>query len=241
MFRSRSACIHSESLFLLFTSARFFSNKAAVAGTFAAVGVVVLIIISGLILVYVRRRNAKRELDDEDFTYFEKPSTSHDGFDRGEELGGGSLGMSATDIAIAPAEMAAYPDRGMHYGQPDAYGISQQQPRGMQPTAGVYNPTEYGIEYPPGTEYRASAYDPRGDPYQQAAEYDPYAADPAPVRRTSPSGTHPFADPANTMHAQQPPPVSYTRGASRVPHGGYEPSLDSFYGANGAGIGAGRA
>ncbi|THH16449.1 hypothetical protein EW146_g4201 [Bondarzewia mesenterica] len=221
-------------------STGFFANRSAVAGTFAGVGIAALLVIGGVIFLFVRKRNAARELDDEDFAYFEKPTALSDNGDHTTGLGGGPLGMSATDVAMNP-----YVDRDVHYANQAPY--SRAAPLA---TADVYNPTDYGIAYPPGTEFppHAQAYDAHGqvaygeDPQQYAA-YDPYAVDTR-ERQPSPRSSgfgHPFADPSNAMHAQAAPPVQYPHGASRPAPGEYEPSLDSFYGVNSAGIGAGRA
>jgi hypothetical protein len=162
-----------------------------------------------------RRRRARRAIQDEEF--FEKyPSIDHNepvpqippGF------GSGSDTPSVTDFNMSVAPADAYPDRAVHYGQPNA--------------GAILNPVDYGIAYPPGAANNNSSTTAirNGNTYEDSgSEY------------SVPSASHPFADPANTSGPTAAPPVTYPRS---IPGRVQEMvTTDSYYGPNSAGLGAG--
>ncbi|KAH9021140.1 hypothetical protein EDB85DRAFT_2001298 [Lactarius pseudohatsudake] len=191
----------------------FFANKAAVGITFSIVGIICgLAAVMGIISVIRRYRRARYRHDD----FYEKyprvgGSADRSNFSREPaELGQGPLGDSATDLTTGPAPADAYPDRAIHYGQPDP--------------STVFRPVDYGIDYPPNAAYADPA----------PAAYENYDYDP---NRPSSAASHPFADPANAPRAAPgAPPVTYPRSfqgrAQEVV------TADSYYGSNSAGVGA---
>ncbi|KAH9042853.1 hypothetical protein EDB84DRAFT_898955 [Lactarius hengduanensis] len=191
----------------------FFANKAAVGITFSIVGIICgLAAVMGIISVIRRYRRARYRHDD----FYEKYPRVGGSADRSHfsrepaELGQGPLGDSATDLTTGPAPADAYPDRAIHYGQPDP--------------STVFRPVDYGIDYPPNAAYADPA----------PAAYENYDYDP---NRPSSAASHPFADPANAPRAAPgAPPVMYPRSfqgrAQEVV------TTDSYYGSNSAGVGA---
>lgn len=98
----------------MFTSASsFFQNTGAVAGTFTAVGLVVIVIL-GLLFRSLSQRKRKLQ-DNMDDVYFEKYG-EHEGHEDPEF--GNNGGDSAMDMT-QPAEASAYPDRDVHFGPGD--------------------------------------------------------------------------------------------------------------------------
>jgi hypothetical protein len=166
-----------------------------------------------------RRRGRRGRYAIEDEEFFEKyPSPDFNepvphippGF------GSGSAEASIMDVNMSAAPADAYPDRAFHYGQ------SAQSNGGA-----VLNPVDYGIAYPPG-----AAHDNNSTPAirygntheESGSEY------------SVPSGSHPFADPANSSAPSAAPPVTTPR-----PFAGRAQEMvttDSYYGPNSAGVGA---
>lgn len=169
-------------------------------------------------IISVIRRYRRAHYRDDDF-YEKYPRVGGSSADRSHssrepaELGQGPLGESATDLTTGPAPAGAYPDRAIHYGQPDP--------------STVFRPVDYGIDYPPNAAYA----DP---PPTAPAAYENYDYD---ANRPSSAASHPFADPANAPRvAPGAPPVTYPRSfqgrAQEVV------TTDSYYGPNTAGVGA---
>ncbi|KAI9447692.1 hypothetical protein H4582DRAFT_16943 [Lactarius indigo] len=196
----------------------FFGNKAAVGVTFSIVGIICgLAAVMGIITVIRRYRRAHYKDND----FYEKYPRVGGSADRSHfsrepaELGQGPLGESATDLTTHAARPDAYPDRAIHYGQPDP--------------STVFRPVDYGIDYPPNAAYA----DPPATATAPGA-YENYDYDP---NRPSSASGHPFADPANAPRsAPGAPPVAYPR-----PFQGRTQEVvttDSYYGPNSAGVGA---
>lgn len=185
------------------TAHSFFSNKPAVIGVFTTVGLISASILAYFIYYFLTKRRLarERELEDEDFAYYEKNvgptrepeySTSHNntsnnsnnqhdegGHGVGEELG--------EEHAVGHAVEGAYPDREF-YGYGVGPGVGMGNGMEDQPIEGAVNPramlvrkpTYSGVEFPPG------AYFPDGngnldmnvnttnpDYYQQQQYQDP--------------------------------------------------------------------
>jgi hypothetical protein len=201
----------------------FFANKAAVAATFSIIGIICgLAAIIGAVTMFKRYRRSRN--DDDEF-YEKYPgapaagSTNHSRFSR--DLGHGPLGASATDLSIDAAPPEAYPDRAIHYGQPN------------QPTT-VFRPVDYGIDYPPPNAAAAADANPRNS---TDIAYEQYDYDPN--RRSTSAGSHPFADPANAPRTAAAPPVTYPRTVQGRAQ--EMVTVDSYYGPNTAGVGASGA
>jgi len=195
------------------SSKGFFANKGAVGATFGIIGAICgLVAIIGAVTAIKRYR---RTYDDEDEFYekYQDPgaSGSADRSSRGHaELG---QGPDVTDLMDA-APPDAYPDRAIHYGQPNPDS--------------VFRPVDYGIDYPPNAAYA----DPVDAP--DSAYADNYGDNPNSPRSGS-AGSHPFADPANASRASFAPPVTYPRpiqGRAQE-----MVTIDSYYGPNTAGVG----
>lgn len=179
----------------------------------------------GAITMIKRYRRARN--DDDDF-YEKYPgapgSANHSRFSREPaELGQGPLGASATDLSIDAAPPEAYPDRAIHYGQPNP--------------STVFRPVDYGIDYPPNAAYADADADAdqAADPGRNDIAYDSYEYDPNRPRSGS-AASHPFADPANASRTAPAPPVTYPRpiqGRAQE-----MVTVDSYYGPNTAGVGA---
>jgi len=122
---------------------------------------------------------------------------------------------SVMDINMSAAPADAYPDRAVHYGQSD--------------TGAVLNPVDYGITYPPG---------PVNNNNLTPASGNGNTYDDAESQYSMPSASHhPFADPANSSGLTAAPAETYTR-----PNPGRATemvTIDSYYGSNSAGVGAG--
>jgi hypothetical protein len=116
------------------------------------------------------------------------------------------------DISTSAAPLDAYPDRAVHYGQSNS--------------GTVLNPVDYGIAYPP------RAADDNSTPATGSGNVNVFED-----VELSLSASHPFADPANTSFANAAPPVTYSRP---TPGRAQEMvAIDSYYGLNSAGVGAG--
>jgi len=189
------------------------ANKVAVGATFSIVGIICgLAAVMGAITLIRRYRRSRDDGDD----FYEKypgapgSATNQSRFSSGraDHLGQGPLGASATDLSFDAAPPHAYPDRAIHYGQPD------------QST--VFRPVDYGIDYPPDADPDAAAA--AADPENTDIAYETYDYDPS---RPPPgtAGGHPFADPANAARTVQ------GRAQEMV-------TVDSYYGPNSAGVGA---
>jgi hypothetical protein len=205
------------------SSKGFFANKATVGVTFGIIGVVCgFVVILGAIMAIRRYRRAKYDEDDFYEKYPGGGSADHHSSREPAELGQGPLGGSATDLTD-PAPPDAYPDRAIHYGQPNP--------------STVFRPVDYGIDYPPDAAYANPAVDAPVASENYAQAYDGnYEYDPP---RDSSAASHPFADPANASRAAYAPPVTYPR-----PTPGREQesvTIDSYYGPNTAGVGVGFA
>ena len=212
------------------SSKGFFANKAAVGATFGIIGIIGgLAVVIGAITMIKRYRRSR---DDEDDFYEKYPgaptsATNQSHFSR--ELGQGPLGASATDLSIDAAPPEAYPDRAVHYGQPDP--------------STVFRPVDYGIDYPPNAAEANTAANAgpgpaaavsAADAGENEIAYEYYEYDPN--RRSTSAGSHPFADPANAPRTTPAPPVSYPR---QVQGRAQEMvAVDSYYGPNTAGVGA---
>jgi len=173
----------------------------------------------GVIMVIRRYRRAHDGDDD----FYEKytgagGAADHSHFSREPaELGQGPLGESATDLTTDAAPPDAYPDRAIHYGQPNP--------------STVFRPVDYGIDYPPNAVYADAAAAPgRGDIAYNHYDYDPTMPHPGSA------GSHPFAYSANAPRTAPAPPVTYPR----LVHGRAQEvvATDSYYGPNTAGVGA---
>lgn len=192
----------------------FFNNKAAVGVTFSIVGIVGgLAVIMALLTLKRRRRRARYAIEDEEF--FEKyPSV-----DLNEPVpptppgfGTGSAEPSVMDVNTSAALADTYPDRAVHYGQSDA--------------GAVLNPVDYGIAYPPSAANNSHLASGNGNTREDTES-----------QYSVPSGSHPFADPTNTSGPTAAPPVTYSRpiqGRAQE-----MVTIDSYYGTNSAGVGAG--
>ena len=197
-------------------SSGFFNNKGAVGVTFSIVGILggLAVIMGGLALMKRHRRRRRGRYEDEEF--FEKyPSDMNEPVPHiPPGFGSGSAEASITDFNMSAAPTDAYPDRAIHYGQSNA--------------GAVLNPVDYGIAYPPGAAHNdnpAPAMRNGTANEESGSEY------------SVPSASHPFADPANTSGPSAAPPVNFPR-----PFAGRAQEMvttDSYYGPNGAGIGAG--
>lgn len=175
-------------------------------------------------ITLIRRYRRARD-DDDDFyeKYSGAPgSANHSRFSREPHhsiLGQGPLGASATDLSFDAAPPEAYPDRAIHYGQPN-------------PTT-VFRPVDYGIDYPPnaGADTTAAA----ADPENTDIAYENYEYDPNRPHSGSAGGSHPFADPANASRTAPAPSVTYQRPVQGRAQDMVE--VDSYYGPNSAGVG----
>ncbi|KAH9002464.1 hypothetical protein EDB86DRAFT_2900179 [Lactarius hatsudake] len=115
----------------------FFENKAAVGVTFSIVGIICgLAAVMGIITVIRRYRRAHYRDDD----FYEK-------YPRPAELGQGPLGESATDLTTGPAPADAYPDRAIHYGQPDPSTVFRP-PTPTRPPPPAYENYDYDPNRP---------------------------------------------------------------------------------------------
>ena len=166
------------------------------------------------VLTIRRRRRRARYMDDEDL--FEK----YPAIDLNEPVphvppgfGTGSDAASVMDFDTSAAPVNPFPDRAVHYGQSD--------------TGAVLNPVDYGIAYPPGAANNSN----RGPASGNGNTYEDTES-----QYSVPSGSHPFADPANTSGPNAAPAVAYNRPiAGRAQE---MVTTDSYYGPNSAGLGA---
>jgi hypothetical protein len=216
----------------------FFANKAAVGATFSIIGIICgLAIIIGAVTMYKRYRRSRDDDDDfyEKYTGTGAPATGSATRSRfSRELGQGPLGASATDLSIDAAPPEAYPDRAIHYGQPN-------------PNT-VFRPVDYGIDYPPNAAYADANANANAPPavavaanhrpaHSSDTAYDAYEQyDYDPNRRSTSAGSHPFADPANATRTAAAPPVMYPRTVQGRAQ--EMVTVDSYYGPNSAGVGA---
>jgi hypothetical protein len=200
------------------TSTGFFANKAAVGVTFGIVSII-CVFVATLGAIKVMKRYRRANYDDDDF--YEKYPGGGAAADHSSrepaELGQGPLGGSATDLTDA-ALPDAYPDRAIHYGQPNP--------------STVFRPVDYGIDYPPDAVYADPVDAPGRSDF--ASAYDNHDFDPNGPRSGSAAG-HPFADPANASRAAFAPPVTYPRPIQGRAQGMV--TTDSYYGPNTAGVG----
>lgn len=198
----------------MFCLVSFFDNKGAVAGTFTAIGLVVLAAVVGTVTYFVRKHKHTR--DEEDAAYFEKDDQDGDYFGSAASPHGASAqadgGVSASSEAyyghgrnpsmaqvMTPAAPDAYPDRTLHYGYSDTSSTGASA----------------GVEYPPGTAYAAAAASNGAYQYQYQYPYSnftqyTYAYNNTGAHdsqeRVSP-GPHPFADPSNVVKPAGAPPI----------------------------------
>jgi len=120
----------------------FWTNKGAVAGTFTVVSLI------GIVLLFVchnhiarRRRHARYRREDEE-AYYEKAAQ--------QQSAPGDSGLEEAEASMTNimtlASTDAYPDRRIHFGA-------------TTPQAGevAYTPQNYGIDFPPETNYQANA------------------------------------------------------------------------------------
>jgi hypothetical protein len=201
----------------------FFANKVAVGATFSIVGIICgLAAVMGTITLVRRYRRARDDDDDFYEKYSGAPSSANRSrFSRDPPtsiLGQGPLGASATDLSFDAAPPEAYPDRAIHYGQPN-------------PTT-VFRPVDYGIDYPPnaGADATASAA-AAVDPENTDIAYENYDYDPNRPHSGS-AGSHPFADPANASRTAPAPYPRTVQGRAQE-----MVTVDSYYGPNSAGVG----
>jgi hypothetical protein len=188
----------------------FLKNKAAVGATFGIIGIVGgLAAIMAVLAILKRHRRTREAIENEEF--FEK----YQGGDFGGEptppgFGTTSLSASEMDVNTTAASPDAYPDRAIHYGQSNS--------------GTVLNPVDYGIAYPPSAADDNSTSATRSGNMFEDVEL-------------SHSSSHPFADPANVSFATAAPQVTYSRP---TPGRAQEMvAIDSYYGLNSAGVGAG--
>ncbi|KAI0089118.1 hypothetical protein BDY19DRAFT_944247 [Irpex rosettiformis] len=168
----------------------FSHNKGAVAAVATIASLIGASIIGFIAFKLIKRRSRLR--DEEEDVYFEKYQDPDPPFH-----GSGGANDTSYNISSAtqPAATDAYPDRSMHYGA-------------TQPAQDMYaDPTQYGIQYPPGTAYAAAAH---GAPYQYGGDNGSYGAAPT-------SANHPFSHPENNNRpaiAPRVPPFGQTGGVS---------------------------
>jgi len=170
-----------------------------------------------VLAIWKRRRRAAARAARHDEVFFEKYPT----VDYGEpiphtprEFGTGSFAASIVDIDTSAAPTDAYPDRSIHYGHSD--------------TGVVLNPGDYGIAYPPGAANQSSNPSKGSGNIHEDTD----------SQYSTPSASHPFADPVNTSLTSAAPPVTHPRqfqGRAQE-----MVTTDSYYGPNGAGIGASK-
>lgn len=158
------------------------------------------------VLTFLRRHRRSREaIEDEEF--FEKYPSGDGDFGDVPHTPPGFGTASIPESSTSAAPLDAYPDRAVHYGQPDP--------------STVLNPVDYGIAYPPSAAASGS-----GNAYEHVEP-----------SHSLPPASHPFADPANASFTTTAPPVTFPR-----PFAGRAQEMvttDSYYGPNGAGVGAG--
>jgi len=133
----------------------FFSNKAAVAGVFSAVGIVGLLVVIAIVQKVIRSRRPRFDQEDTFFDKFDngvKPQGDYSDSPPPSELGHGTL-QTAVD--------GAYPDRSMHYGMPSTFDDSQ--------------PRDSIVEYAKGTAIAAARY--QEGPYQYGGEPGAHGGD----------------------------------------------------------------
>jgi len=158
----------------------FLNNKAAVGGTFAAVGLVGAALIGSIIYLFVRRQRRLRDEDEVD-AYFEKPSSAGGYRPR--------AGHSSTDLALPPGANnhtrdIRYGATNLNYNDPHSYGMD------YPPETSSFGDTR-PVSVAPGTAY-AAALSQQG-PYQYNGQSaHGYSDAPAAMGRNP----HPFADPA---------------------------------------------
>jgi hypothetical protein len=157
-------------------SSGFWANKGAVAGIFTVVALI------GIVLLFMarhciarKRRHARYRRQDEE-AYFEKSAQQHgepgdSGLDEAE--------ASMTNI-MTPASTDAYPDRQIHFG-----ATTPQVPEV------TYAPQDYGIEYPPGTNYHQAEFQ-YGSNTENVIQG---VRRPSPLSQITPG--HPISDPHN--------------------------------------------
>jgi len=166
----------------------------------------------------LKKRNAWESADD---TYFDKYVPQDNGSGTGAGVADGTFDDPESHMteAMAPA-VNAYPDRQIHFGD---IGLQQSDD-------GMYS--DYGLGYPPGAVYSPPQESSQGGSHYPEA-YDGQARESATPPTESQSSTYTLTrDPPNASNTAFAPPVSFRQPGARG--SGYDPSIDSFYGAYGA-------
>jgi hypothetical protein len=148
----------------------FWANKGAVAGTFTVVSLIAIVLLCmGRSVIARRRRRARYRREDEE-AYAEKPTQQYGG-----DSGLDEVEASMTNI-MTPASADAYPDRQIHFGATPPLQVPEV----------MYTPQDYGIEYPPGTNYHHADFQ-YGSNAETVTHYRPSLSQSTPG--------HPIVDP----------------------------------------------